>query len=219
METWDCLPGHLVDADMARDHLGYVLSDNNETWDEAEQYLRQALAGREVRYNQKQDKIASRDYATTCDNLGFLLSKMYPNSQDAKNYLYEAYSVRKTLYEKYRDNATDVAWTAYNVARFLENASLWEESLKYYNIALQLRREQNQMYPGVYAANILMTIVSIVRVCIQSGTHLQEVAALRMEAIRLRSMIDDEHTGFYMTELDEELNQLLFWDNTSSQKK
>lgn len=219
METWDCLPGHQVDADMARDHLGYVLSDNNETWDEAEQYLRQALAGREVRYNQKQDKIASRDYATTCDNLGFLLSKMYPNSQDAKNYLYEAYSVRKTLYEKYRDNATDVAWTAYNVARFLENASLWEESLKYYNIALQLRREQNQMYPGVYAANILMTIVSIVRVCIQSGTHLQEVAALRMEAIRLRSMIDDEHTGFYMTELDEELNQLLFWDNTSSQKK
>lgn len=219
MEIWDCLPDHQVDADMARDHLGYVLSDHKGTWDEAEKYLRQALSGREARYNQKRDKITSRDYATTCDNLGFLLSKMHPDSLDAKYYLYEAYSVRKMLYEKYRDNATDVAWTAFNIGQYLENAGLWEESLEYYKTALQLRREQNQMYPGVYAANVLMTIVSIVRVCIQSGTHLQEVAALRMEAIRLRPTIDDEHTGFYMAELDEELNQLQFCDNAISQKK
>lgn len=209
LRIWVREPHSQIEADMARDHLGYVLSDTPERWAEAEDLLRRALAGRKQRYLDHPDADCIRDYATTCDNLGFLLSKRNPGGTDARKYLEEAYSLRKKVYNSAGNNATEVAWTAFNIGQYLESTGAPEEALRYYRVALNLRREQGAHYPGVYSASILFTLVAIMKLSVSANIQLQDFDAMCREAKQLRSVIDAEHTGFYMEELDKELCSLL----------
>ena len=206
---WGRNPHNQIEADMARDHLGYVLTDTPERWAEAEDLLRCALAGRRQRYLDCPDTGHIRDYATTCDNLGFLLSKKNPGGTDARKYLEEAYRFRNEVYKSTGNNATEVAWTTFNIGQYLESVGAPEEALQYYRVALNLRREQGMYYPGVYSASILFTLVAIMKLSVSANIPLQDFDAMCREAKQLRSVIDVEHTGFYMEELDEVLCSLL----------
>lgn len=209
LHIWAQKPQCQIEADMARDHLGYVLTDTPARWAEAEKMLRCALSGRKQRYLDCPDTDNARDYATTCDNLGYLLSKMHPSGQDAWGYLIEAYRLRSDIYQSTKGNATEVAWTAFNIGQYLESVGSAEDALKYYRVALEYRRKQEAAYPGVYSASILFTIVAIMNLSINANMPQQDFDAMCQEAKKLRSMIDDEHAGFYLGELDVELKSVL----------
>lgn len=209
LHIWSINPQWQTEADMARDHLGYVLTDTPARWTEAEALLRCALTGRKQRYLDCSDTSYTRDYATTCDNLGYLLSKMNPPGQDALKYLAESYQLRSQIYQSTKSNATEVAWTAFNIGQYWESTNMPKKAMKYYRIALEYRRKQEISHPGVYSASILLTLVTIMNLSVNANLPLQDFDAMCKEAKELRSTIDDEHAGFYLEKLDVKLNRLL----------
>lgn len=73
LKIWNVQPEREYEIDMVKDHLGYVLSDQPEHYEEAERYLRAACSSRERRLEMNPSTQNQKDYATTCDNLGCLL--------------------------------------------------------------------------------------------------------------------------------------------------
>jgi tetratricopeptide (TPR) repeat protein len=206
LDLWEAMGGHQYEIDMTHDHLGYVLSDSEDTFDVATKYLTDALQSRNNRFFEEKSKKAASDYATTCDNLGCLLLKSSPESPDAISLLRTAYEIRESIYREYGDNETDVAWTAFNIGQCLSKSnSKLKEAEIYLQRSLELRRKQNKIYPGFYTTNIVFTLVALAKTLLLAEDRTDDVKQLIREAISLKANIDDEHTGFFSEEVNRDI--------------
>ena len=203
---WESLGDENMVA-MAKDHLGYVLTDHSKYFSEAKQLLQEALdvRGRLLKENGSSMKYRY-DYSTTCDNLGFLLMRMGGHDKTAESLLRESLAKREELYATSQAYGTDVAWSAFNLAKFLsvrEDCRVETESL--YNRALSIRREMESMYPDKYKTNIVFTLVNLAKFLSQDITRYDEVVALVGEAIDLKNVIDSDRSGFFSEEIESDL--------------
>jgi len=210
LAIWNDLEDHEFKIAMAHDHLGYVLSDDAETYPEAQDHLRVALKMRRDFLNQNMSLENRRAYATTCDNLGFLLSKSDFDPNLASQLLHEALSVREQVYSETSQYETDVAWTAFNLAKHLskysENVMEAEMLLKR---ALEIREEQENAHPNMYIANIVFTLVALAKLISAIPGRTDEVRALTNRALKLKDKIDPEHTGYFSKEVETDIAELL----------
>lgn len=159
LAIWSDLENHDYQIAMAHDHLGYVLSDDRETFSEAQFHLNTALKMRKGFLNKEVSLDSRRAYATTCDNLGFLLSKSDSDSGRASQLLYEALSIREQIYSETNQYETDVAWTAFNLAKHLSKSSKNSKKAEtLFRRSLEIREEQERLHPNMYVTNIVFTL-------------------------------------------------------------
>lgn len=210
LAIWSNLDGHDRQLAMAHDHLGYVLSDDTETYSEAQNHLDIALKMRKAFLNQMMSLENRRAYATTCDNLGFLLSKADTDLDRASQLLHEALAIREQVYSETNQYETDVAWTAFNLAKHLSksSANIYEAETLFAR-SLKIREEQERAHPDMYIANIVFTLVALAKLVSSAPNRIDEVKALTNRALKLKEKIDPEHTGYFSEEVAADLAELL----------
>lgn len=209
LKIWDAKPEWEYEADMAKDHLGYVLSDQPEHYEEAESYLRAACSSRERRFNRDPSIQNQKDYATTCDNLGCLLMVSDPTAPDTGAYLEKALHIRDSILDQIGGNETDVAWTAFNYGKYLfyvkHDLPGAERNL---SRSLTLRREQNRICKGFYSTNVIFTDVTLAKILSYDPSRIDDVSDLLKEALQLKKDLDAEHLGFFNDEIKQDIAYL-----------
>lgn len=210
LNIWSSLEAHEHQIAMAHDHLGYVLSDSTETYKEAQDHLEKAFNMRKIFLESNYTQENLRAYATTCDNLGFLLSKIDKDFEQAKKLLDEALKIREEIYEKTGQYDTDVAWTAFNLAKHVsKSAKNIKEAELFFRRSLEIREEQERAHPNMYITNIVFTLVALAKLISTNPKRLDEVKALTDRALKLKAEIDPEHTGYFSKEIETDLAELL----------
>lgn len=195
---------------MAHDHLGYVMSDDCESYPVAYDHLATAFKMRENFLNEDMSLVNRRAYATTCDNLGFLLSKSDTDFNRASQLLREALSIREQVYSETGEYETDVAWTAFNLANHLSKFSKdVEEAEILLKRSLEIREGQECAHPNMYVTNIVFTLVALAKLTSTSSSRINEVRDLVNKALELKNKIDPEHTGYFSEEIEAELSELI----------
>ena len=209
LKIWDAKPEWEYEADMAKDHLGYVLSDQPEHYEEAESYLRAACSSRERRFSRDPSIQNQKDYATTCDNLGCLLMVSDPTAPDTGAYLEKALHIRDSILDQIGGNETDVAWTAFNYGKYLfyvkHDLPGAERNL---SRSLTLRREQNRICKGFYSTNVIFTDVTLAKILSYDPSRIDDVSDLLKEALQLKKDLDAEHLGFFNDEIKQDIAYL-----------
>lgn len=209
LKIWDVKPEREYEADKVKDHLGYVLSDQPEHYEEAERYLRAAYSSRERRFRENPSIQNQKDYATTCDNLGCLLMVSNPTASDTGAYLKKALSIRESILNQVGGNETDVAWTAFNYGKYLfyvkHDLPGAERNL---SRSLTLRRELNRIHKGFYSTNVIFTDVTLAKILSYDQSRVDDVSNLLDEARRLKEDLDAEHLGFFNDEIEQDIAYL-----------
>ena len=209
LDIWQSLDGCEYEIAMAHDHLGYVLTDSELTYDSSKDHLTKALYMRKsfVECNPTSANLGA--YATTCDNLGYLLYKSGDRTSVPRQYLEEALSIREKLYETSEQYATDVAWTAFNLGQLLsEDLQYYEEAETYFRRSLDIRRNLERQHPQMYTTNIVFTLVSLAKIVAANTERIDEVKQLFNEAITLKSDIDSDHIGFFSDDIERDIRIL-----------
>lgn len=209
LKIWNVQPEREYEIDMVKDHLGYVLSDQPEHYEEAERYLRAACSSRERRLEMNPSTQNQKDYATTCDNLGCLLMVSDPTALDTGAYLEKALRIRDSILNQEGGNETDVAWTAFNYGKYLfyvkHDLPGAERNL---SRSLTLRREQNRIHKGFYSTNVIFTDVTLAKILSYDQSRMDDVSDLLNEALRLKEDLDAEHLGFFNDEINQDIAYL-----------
>lgn len=209
LDIWQSIGGYEYEIAMTHDHLGYVLTDSELTYDSSKEHLTKAMYMRKsfVESNPTPANISA--YATTCDNLGYLLFKSGNETIKSRQYLEEALSIREKLYETSEQYATDVAWTAFNLGQLLsKEIQCYEEAEIYFRRSLDIRRDMERKHPKMYTINIVYTLVSLAKVVSANTKRLDEVGELFNEAMALKSDIDFDHLGFFSDDIERDIKIL-----------
>lgn len=209
LDIWKSLEGCEHEIAMTHDHLGYVLTDSELTYESSKEHLTKALYMRKnfVASNPTPSNLGA--YATTCDNLGYLLYKSGDGTGESEQYLEEALSIREKLYETSEQYATDVAWTAFNLGQLLsKDLQHYEEAEIYFRRSLDIRRDLERQHPQMYTTNIVLTLVSLAKIVATNTKRLDEVKQLFNEAITLKSDIDSDHVGFFSDDIERDIRIL-----------
>lgn len=208
LNLYQVLGNCVSDVAKAYDHLGYVLSDRETDYREAEQFLRQALLLRSNLQQEQQSVKALADYATTCDNLGCLLCKQQKNFKEGCALLEKAYSIREELYRSMPQYANEAAWSAYNLGRtYATIPDSFFMAEKFYRCALEIRLTLQAKYPNTYAADVILTLTALAK-------HLSNDPTREDELFRLCSKIIDlyESVGpsddFFSHEVEENISSI-----------
>lgn len=209
LELWASLDGHESEMAMAHDHLGYVLSDDEASFDEAHDHLLQAMAIRQKLAEQSPSEETLRDWATTCDNLGCLYAKWPEKASFAEALLMQAYTIRERIFRDTGEHITDAAWTAFNLGRYFSALpDRRADAELYLRRALDMRRTQERERPGMYTANVVVTLTALAGLLMTDPPRFPELCALTDEAARLWAAIDSEHTGFFSHQIESDLSHL-----------
>lgn len=209
LDIWKSLEGCEYEIAMTHDHLGYVLTDSELTFESSKEHLTKAMYMRKsfVESNPTPSNLGA--YATTCDNLGYLLYKSGDGTGESRQYLEEALSIREKLYETSEQYATDVAWTAFNLGQLLsKDLQHYEEAEIYFRRSLDIRRDLERQHPQMYTTNIVFTLVSLAKIVAINSKRLDEVKQLFNEAITLKSDIDSEQVGFFPDDIERDIGFL-----------
>lgn len=217
LEAWQSLGGHECELAMAHDHLGYVLSDNANTFSEAHAHLLEAIHIRKNVSVQYPTIENIRAYATTCDNLGCLYAKWPSKTDHAEDLLTEAFQIRERIYQETGNFITDVAWTAFNLGQFLSSIPGRLSDAEFYlRKALEMRRLQEHDHPGMYTTNVVFTLVALAKLLRVNPEKAAEVCTLTSEALQLREKIDSEHTGFFSQEIEKDIISLVDYTRSNT---
>ena len=217
LEAWQSLGGHECELAMAHDHLGYVLSDNANTFSEAHTHLLEAIHIRKNISVQYPTIENIRAYATTCDNLGCLYAKWPSKTDHAEDLLTEAFQIRERIYQETGNFITDVAWTAFNLGQFLSSIPGRLSDAEFYlRKALEMRRLQEHDHPGMYTTNVVFTLVALAKLLRVNPEKAAEVCTLTSEALQLREKIDSEHTGFFSQEIEKDIISLVDYTRSNT---
>lgn len=196
LKIWNVQPEREYEIDMVKDHLGYVLSDQPEHYEEAERYLRAACSSRERRLEMNPSTQNQKDYATTCDNLGCLLMVSDPTALDTGAYLEKALRIRDSILNQEGGNETDVAWTAFNYGKYLfyvkHDLPGAERNL---SRSLTLRREQNRIHKGFYSTNVIFTDVTLAKILSYDQSRMDDVSDYQVNL--LQAIRDNSDTAKY----------------------
>lgn len=209
LDIWQSLEGCEYEIAMTHDHLGYVLTDSELTYESSKEHLTKALCMRKRFVGSNPTSTNLGAYATTCDNLGYLLYKSGDENGESRQYLEEALSIREKLYETSEQYATDVAWTAFNLGQLLsKDLQHCEEAEIYFRRSLDIRRDLERQHPQMYTTNIVLTLVSLAKIVATNTKRLDEVKQLFNEAITLKSDIDSDHVGFFSDDIERDIGIL-----------
>lgn len=203
------VPGtHQHEIASACDHLGYVLTDFEERYGEAEDLLRKALAIRKALNIEISGNAA--DLATTYDNLGWLLSCQSTRMDEAEEYLLTALSLREALDEKYPSFQTsEVAWTCNNLGVLYRKMGRYEDAELFLKRALALRQGLEKNNPGLFIGNIAWTCSCFAELYAGIPTRREDAAFMCHEVIELCEKLDDDHRGFFIKDIYDKCTSIL----------
>lgn len=142
------------------DHLGYVMTDRPEKFEEAERTLKRALSlWNDLKEANDQDY--SCEIATTEDNLGFLYTK-WGKTKDAEKFYLKSLDKRELLYSSDISHRDELAWTLHNLGDlYSQFKSTYKDAKDCYERALVLRIEHNKQFEGTGEKNIAWTKVCL----------------------------------------------------------
>ena len=210
LDTWEQIESRSKNIAMAHDHLGYVLADNPETYDLAEQHLNFAIDIYEDLLKDDMSISMRRSYATACDNLGYLLLKAGWDIEKSEQLLCKALDIREAVFSETNDYSSDVAWTSFNLGELMSSVpNHFSEAEKYFKRALDIREELERQHPGTYVNNVVFTLIALAKHLSHDPSRTSEVTKLTHRAQILRSQIDNEHTGHFSNDMANDLEALM----------
>lgn len=212
LSLWEQCADSKHNVAMANDHLGYVLSDNPETYGEAEACLRAAMKYHKEVYLKSSADDAKYHYSTTLDNLGCLLAKLdMQKKKEGAGLLLEAMNIREELYKSSEKYASDVAWTAYNLGCLIGTVGVDHSSVAkgYFERSLSIRRDLEKKYPGRYTTNIVFTLISYAKYLSADPQNINVVRGLIEQAVEMKKKISNENMGFFSDEIERKINELV----------
>lgn len=164
--------------------IGYYLSYTTNGRDEAEEYLRKALALRRCQETTDASKY-SINVATSCDYLGYLLSDQITCYQEAETLLREALAIRSSLAVGNQGvSQSDVAWTMDNLGFLLSHMKdSREEAEDLLRMALHMRLQLAEKHPGSHIDEVAWTYNNLALLLYAEGDRMEEAQMLYLEAL------------------------------------
>lgn len=165
-------------------NIGYYLSYTANGRDEAEKFLRKALA---LRRHLETTDVAehSINIATSCDYLGYLLSDQITYYQEAETLLREALAIRSSLATDNQGvSQSDVAWTMDNLGFLLSHMKDSREEAEFLlRKALHMRLLLAEEHPGRHVDEVAWTYNNLALLLFAEGDRMEEAKMLYLEAL------------------------------------